>query len=329
MLFSGLMALAYAPYQDRVSGAAVPTRWNNASITWHLNPALGTNVDTTGGPDAPTAVSAAFNVWPQTSLEGLVVNVLTVTRGTDTTKTDADINDCFNVVSFTPSSGVSFATGVVAFTQIATVSPAPGQSGPPFTYNVCGGITTDLPSVIFDADMMFNPAWTYSTVTPPLPDDLDLPSVASHEFGHMLGLEHNGIAHTMMFPFGDIGIGQTRELALDDVAGVAFLYPAGAFANTTGTISGRVTLDGAGVFASHVVAIDSVTGLAVMDGLSDPDGTYHLAGIPEGTYSVLAVPLVDPFSLDNYSGWACGYAADPEACTGFPDNPTDYSGTFF
>ncbi len=331
LLLGCLLAMAYTPYQDRVGDVAVPIGWNNASVTWRLNPTLGTNLDTTGGPDVPTALAAAFNMWPQTLMNGVRINALSVTRGADTdpSKTDPVFDDCVNVVSFVPSASVNFSTGVVAYTQIATVVPSSGQSGPPYTYDFCGGITTDLSSVIIDADMVFNPAWTFSTATPTPPDYLDLLSVASHEFGHMLGLEHNGIAHTLMYPFGDLGLGQTRELAVDDVAGVAFLYPAGNFTTATAAISGQVTLDGSGAFASHVVAVDSVTGLAVMDTLTDPDGYYILDGIPEGTYRILAIPLLDPFTVDDYSGWACGYAANPDTCTGFPDNPVDYSGTFF
>jgi Matrixin len=329
LLLGCLLAMAYTPYQDNVGGVAVPIGWNNDSVTWRLNPSLGSNIDTTGGPDVPTAVAAAFNVWPQTLLNGVRINDLTVTRGPDTLTTDPNVNDCVNVISLVPSNAVTFDTGVVAYTQIASLTPDTGQSGPPFTYNYCGGITTDRYSVIIDADMVFNRAWTFSTATPTPLQDLDLFSVASHEFGHLLGMEHNGIAHTMMYPFGDLGIGQTRELAVDDVGGIAFLYPADNFLSATAAISGVVTLDGTGVFAAHVVAVDSVSGLAVMDTLSDADGNYILDGIPEGTYRILAIPLIGPLSVDNYSGWACGYATDPANCTGFPDNPIDYTGTFF
>ncbi len=228
-----------------------------------------------------------------------------------------------------PPSSVSFPTGVVAFTQIAAFSPATRQSGPPFNYDVCGGITSDLRSVIFDSDVVFNPAWSFSTATPGLPDHPDLLSVANHEFGHMLGLDHNGIAHTMMFPFGEAGIGLRRQLVPHDLVEISFLYPRQAFWDTTGRVSGKVILDGAGVLASHVVAVDSLTGMPVMDRLGDPDGTYRLVGIPTGTYRILAIPLLDPFTLENYSGWACGYATDPAGCTGLPEGPTDYTGTFY
>ena len=329
ILLGCLLAMAYTPYQDNVNGTAVALGWNNDSVTWRLNPTIGSNIVTTGGPDVPTAVATAFNVWPQSLLNGVSINDLTVTRGPDTSTTDPNINDCVNVISFVPSSAVTFDTGVVAYTQIASLTPATGQSGPPFTYSNCGGITTNRYSVIIDADMVFNPAWTFSTATPTPSQDLDLLSVASHEFGHMLGLEHNGIAHTMMFPFGDLGIDQTRNLSVDDAVAVAFLYQAANYLTATAAISGTVTLNGTGVYASHVVAVDSATGLAVMDTLSDPDGNYVLDGIPEGTYRILAIPLIDPLTVDNYSGWACGYASDPVNCTGFPNNPIDYTGTFF
>jgi len=150
----------------------------------------------------------------------------------------------------------------------------------------------------------------------------------SHEFGHMLGLDHSGIAHTMMFPFGDFGVGQQRTLEVDDVVGAGFLYPAAAFGTMTGVISGTVTRGGTGLFAAHVVAVDKDTGEALVDGLTFPDGSYVLDGVPPGTYNILTLPVSGVYEIDSFSGWTCGFASDPSDCSGTPQNPTDYTGTF-
>jgi hypothetical protein len=332
--FSALLAFAYNPGQDSVGGLAYPIGWPTSNVIWTYfrPPTPQGNVDTTSGVSIPTAVSQAFSVWQTTQLNGQTLTTLAVTRApdvTDRTLSDPNVNDCRNVVSFAPSSSVSFSTGTIAFTQIATVAATAGQPGPPFTYNVCGGITTDFYSIIIDADMVFNPAEQFSTSTPTLAGHFDVQSTASHEFGHVLGLDHSGIAHTMMFPFGEVGSGQQRDLAVDDVVGVAFLYPADNFASVTGTISGTVSLDGSGVFAAHVIAVDRTSGAAVLDGLTSPDGTYQLVGVPPGNYNLLVQPLSGVYTLDNFSGWACGYASNPNDCTGFPQNPTNYTGKFY
>jgi hypothetical protein len=132
----------------------------------------------------------------------------------------------------------------------------------------------------------------------------------------------------MMYPYGDSGGNQQRELAVDDVVGVAFLYPAPAFAAATGTISGTVSLNGVGIFASHLVVAEKDSGVVVVDGLSTPDGSYRIEGVPPGAYRVLALPLSGVYTLGNFVDWACGYASNQGTCTGIPSNPTSYTGTF-
>ncbi len=103
----------------------------------------------------------------------------------------------------------------------------------------------------------------------------------------------------------------------------------------------------AGIFGSHVIAIDSASGAAVLDGMTDRQGNYKLIGLPPGIYNVLALPLAPDINsgiyiLDDFAGWSCGYAGltensppccDPKtdpSCTGTPlSNPTNYTGTFF
>lgn len=341
-----ILLFAYNPEQDQVNNKAVPTRWNNNSVTWNLNPTTMSNVQ--AGSNVQGALAAAFNTWQTTSMmlsgqQQTVVN-LNVTLGqvSSTLPVQPNSGDCLNVVSFGDTTKSDFPSGTIAFTSISTVTASPGQT-PPFSFQCSSTSPTEscsLLSCIADADIMFNPADTFATITPTPASAFDIQTIATHEIGHLLGLDHSGLGNAVMYPFGDTGLSGSRILSIDDEAGIAALYPASNFAQVTGTLSGTVTLGGSGIFAAHVVAIDANTGNTVMDGLTAPDGTYSLVGVPPGSYNVLALPLAGFYTLDDFGGWSCGYdeaanappCCDPStpSCTGKGvANPTNYTGKFF
>jgi hypothetical protein len=337
-----VLLFAFTSEQDYVNGP-VPTRWQNNSVTWDLNPTTSSNISTNGGDSVTTVMQNSFNTWTSSMVNGQILNVLAVTQGPNSSLTDPNSADCVNVVSFTPSSAVSFPTGAIAFTEVAT------SFGPPPTTYPCTtpptSRTCNLPSCLIDADIVFNPNELFSTTTPPLSGDFDLQSVATHEIGHFMGLDHSGLAHSVMFPYGDVGASEQRNVSADDAAALAFTYPSSNFPTATGTISGKATLSGSAAFAAHVLAIDASTGNVVEDTLSNADGSYSLVGLPQGTYNVLVLPLAPNdntgiYALDNFSGWSCGYGGpdensapccDPSApgCTGTLSNPTGYTGKFY
>lgn len=114
-----------------------------------------------------------------------------------------------------------------------------------------------------------------------------------HEFGHTLGLQHTFTSAVMSTA---ITRATTRgaPLASDDRSGISLLYPTVGYAATNGSLTGRVTLaDGAGntqgVNLASVVAL-STSGVAI-SGMTLPDGTYRIDGIPPGQYYVYAHPL--------------------------------------
>lgn len=114
-----------------------------------------------------------------------------------------------------------------------------------------------------------------------------------HEFGHTLGLQHTFTSATMSTA---ITRATTRgaPLATDDVSGISLLYPAGGYAASTGSITGQVVgaASGAGINLASVVAL-STSGVAV-SGMTRPDGTYEIDGIPPGQYYIYAHPLPPP-----------------------------------
>ncbi len=118
-----------------------------------------------------------------------------------------------------------------------------------------------------------------------------------HEFGHSLGLQHTWTSSVMSTSSTNAS---TRAIPLsqDDISGVSLLYPAPGYLSTVGTITGRVTLsNGAGVNLASVVAIS--TSNAAISTLTNPDGTFELAGLPPQQYYlyVHAVPLVSGDNL--------------------------------
>lgn len=131
-----------------------------------------------------------------------------------------------------------------------------------------------------------------------LPKDLSNPARPSsserlfltlvHELGHTIGLQHSWASSVMST---EITRATTKGAALgdDDRASVSALYPVAGYEAGSGTVTGRVTLDGAGVHLASVVAL-TPTGQAV-SALTKIDGTYRITGLARGEYFVYAQPL--------------------------------------
>ncbi|KAK1374308.1 Metalloendoproteinase 1 [Heracleum sosnowskyi] len=56
----------------------------------------------------------------------------------------------------------------------------------------------------------------------PVPDHIDLETVALHEIGHLLGLQHSSVTDAIMYP--SVSDGMAKELHGDDVQGIKDLY---------------------------------------------------------------------------------------------------------
>ncbi len=109
-----------------------------------------------------------------------------------------------------------------------------------------------------------------------------------HEIGHALGLQHT-LTSSAMSTSITRATTRANPLAADDIAGISLLYPARNFQASTGSITGRVTLNGQGVNLASVVAI-SPSGPAV-SAMTNPDGIYRIDGLQPRQYLIYAHPL--------------------------------------
>jgi len=112
-----------------------------------------------------------------------------------------------------------------------------------------------------------------------------------HEFGHTMGLQHS-MASATMSTSRTRSTTKARPLAADDVAGISLLYPAATYGAATGSITGRVLLNGTPVNLASVVAL-SLNGTAI-GAMTNPDGTYRIDGLPPGDYYLYTQPLPPP-----------------------------------
>ena len=90
-----------------------------------------------------------------------------------------------------------------------------------------------------EADVSFNEdIYSFIQGSPsPFTYEADLQSIATHEFGHSLGLGHTNVNGATMAPYYDNGTGQ-RSLANDDSTGLCALYPGGGGSGTGGPSGG-------------------------------------------------------------------------------------------
>jgi len=162
---------------------------------------------------------------------------------------------------------------------------------------------------LLESDIFFNTSFPWSVSAAGTTGRYDLESVALHEIGHFSGLGHSALGETelregggrrvlaaeaVMFPIAFApGSTVARTLKADDIAGISDIYSNSDFQQNLGSVSGRVTKDGQGVFGAHVVAFDVGRGSLVGSFTLNAQGQFSIAGLSPGPHVLRIEPLDD------------------------------------
>jgi Matrixin/Carboxypeptidase regulatory-like domain len=281
----GIPLRAYVTSKDLAAdGSIVQQRWRPAAfpLQWQMNPTQTPNV--TGARTQHDVFAAAFAAW-----QGVTTATITISEGPQTPTTVKPAFDGINLIT-TNVSSTDFNSSALALTLVYTFDQALPNDGL--------GRPVEFPGQIAEADMMFNPVQGFSTSVTTPASAIDLQSVATHEVGHFLGLDHSTLVSATMFPTIPPGYNLPKNLSPDDMAAISTIYPSPTFA-AKGQLSGTVRMtDGTPVFGAAVVAVNG-SGTAVAGSITDPSGNYTIAGLDSGAYTVYAAPLVAPFTIGN------------------------------
>jgi len=137
-------------------------------------------------------------------------------------------------------SGASFAFNFAGYSTLSTVASegtslvffrnASSGSALATTYTWFSG------SRMLEADMVFwDAGFQFFTGSSGCSGGFYIEDIATHEFGHALGLGHSTLPAATMYPSISTCSQQARSLDADDIAGVLSLYPATTAAPTPPT----------------------------------------------------------------------------------------------
>lgn len=167
---------------------------------------------------------------------------------------------------------------------------------------------------ITEADIVLNPAQPFSSDG--TLGTYDLEATFTHEIGHLLGLEHSAVLGATMQPrqgkngIYDLSSSAPRSLAEDDRAGVSAIYGARLGSGVRGSIAGTISFSsGASVFGANVWAEDVATGRVLASNITLSNGSYHIEGLPPGSYRVFAQALAGLVSAAEIASPRGAYAA--------------------
>lgn len=273
---------AYQTYAVPVGNRMVPVAWSTLPIRYYVTDRGVSGITSTQFKDTIARAFATWQAVPSASVSTSFVGFTTANPGDD---------DGQNTLGFQSRSDLERVLGSTSF------------------------LVDEVTGTIVEADIFFNAAFTWSVAPAGESGKFDLESIAVHEIGHLFGLGHSAIGQTellagggrrvvaaesAMFPIA-FAAGSTtgRTLRADDAAGISALYPTGAFAAASGTLSGRVTKAGSGVLGAHVLVFSPSSGALVGGFTVDTSGRFSIAGLSPGPH-ILRVEPVDDADLESY-----------------------------
>lgn len=273
---------AYMQFSVDVNGKTVPLRWQTVPVRWYAS-SQGTG-DVTP-PQLQSAVAKAFDTWQNVPTSSVAFTFAGFTSA------EPFDEDGLSVLGFTAEPDMDRVLGATTF------------------------VVDDVTGELLESDIFFNSVFPWSTADAGAAGRFDLQSVATHEIGHLVGLGHSALGETevrptggrrvlasgaVMFPIAmSAGTTADRVLQPDDIAGVSSAYPDGGFPSRTGSVSGRVLLNGQPVFGAHVTAFDLQTGELVAGFALTAQGEFVIAGLRPGAHVIRVEPL-DDADLDSF-----------------------------
>lgn len=274
-------ALAYLKFGARVNGRLVTLKWNEAPVRYFVTEH---GVPGVGPTQLQGAVSRAFETWQRVSTASISYQFGGYTAA------QPGEDDSLTTLGFLERPELDRVLASTSF----LIDAATG--------------------VLVESDVFFNAAYPWSVVPGGENNRFDLETIALHEIGHLSGLGHSALGETELgnsgrrviaeesvmfpiaFPAGDIS---NRTLRADDIAGISDLYPDGHFSDNTGSVSGRVTKSGQGLFGAHVVAFNPSTGALVGNFSLNAQGQFSIVGLSPGPQVIRVEPL-DDVDLDGF-----------------------------
>ena len=275
---------AYLKFGAVVGSRVLTVRWTSLPIRYFV-----TNRDVAGvtAPQLEAAVQRAFARW--TSVPGVALS----SEFAGFTAEDPFVEEGASTFGFRLRADLDRTLGATRFTL---------RSG-----------SAD----IIEADIFLNSNFPWSVTDGGQSGRFDVESIAVHEIGHLIGLAHSMLGETelldgdrrrvlakraVMFPIAyPSGNIEDRTLEADDRAGAADIYGTAEFERATGAISGRVTLNGNGLFGAHVTAFNPKTAETVASFSLNQQGEFVVSGLVPGLYVVRVEPL-DDADLDSFFG---------------------------
>lgn len=267
---------AYLPLGTNINGANILTRWTSMPIRYFVTNRAAAGVSAA---QLQSAAAASFASWSQ------VPNGTMSASFAGFTNAEPVRDDGATVIGFQNHEELDRTLGVTSFTIDRTTG------------------------ALVEADIFLNGFFAWSVAASGESNKFDTQSILTHEVGHLIGLGHSLLGETVLRPEGGrrviakrsvmfpiayaIGTTLDRNLQDDDIAAVAATYPTSKFLNSTGSIAGKVTLGGAGIFGAHVVAVNTKTGQTVGSFSLNSQGQFSMDGLEPGVYVVRVEPIDD------------------------------------
>ncbi|MBP8273211.1 MAG: carboxypeptidase regulatory-like domain-containing protein [Acidobacteria bacterium] len=267
---------AYLTLGSTVNGTSVTARWSNMPIRYFVKNRAAANVTPT---QLQTALTQSFDAWAAVPTASVSATF------TGFTNAEPVREDGATVVGFQVHDELERTLGATSFTVDRTTG------------------------ALVEADIFLNSFFDWSVATAGETNRFDVQSILTHEVGHLLGLGHSLLGETeiraqggrrvigkrsVMFPIAyAVGTVLDRTLQDDDKAGISESYPTAPFLKQSGSIAGRVTLDGVGIFGAHVVAFNTKTQQTVGGFSLNASGDFVISGLTPGIYVLRVEPLDD------------------------------------